>query len=235
MQGRENILDLGCGDGKVTAEIAAAVPNGSVLGVDNSTSMIALAQNKYPVDKYPNLIFQLADARNLPFDLQFEVVFSNAALHWVRDHGPVLDGIYKSLCPAGRILLQMGGRGNAAAIISVLNDVKNTARWNPYFANFEFPYGFHDTGDYKSWLKQIGFHSVRAELIPKDMTHAGPAELVGWIRTTWLPYTQRIPEKQREAFIEELAHKYIQKYPPDKEGIIHVQMVRLEIEAIKSS
>jgi trans-aconitate methyltransferase len=235
LQGSENILDIGCGDGKVTAEIAATMATGSVLGVDNSSSMIDLAQKEYPAAKCPNLTFQLADARDLPFNRQFEVVFSNAALHWVRDHGPVLDGIYKSLCLAGRMLLQMGGRGNAAAIISVLNDVKKTARWDPYFTGFEFPYGFHDAADYKIWLKQAGFDSVRAELIPKDMTHAGKAELVGWIRTTWLPYTQRIPEKQREAFIEELAHNYIRKYPPDKEGMIHVQMVRLEVEAIKSS
>ena len=235
LQGCENILDLGCGDGKVTAEIAAAVPNGSVLGVDNSRSMIELAQKKYPADKFPNLTFQPADARNLPFKRQFEIVFSNATLHWIRNHGPILDGIYKSLLPAGRILLQMGGRGNAAAIISVLNDVKNSARWDPYFSDFEFPYGFHDAGDYKIWLKQVGFHSVRAELIPKDMIHAGPVELIGWIRTTWLPYTQRIPEIQREEFIEELVDKYIQKSSPVENGKIHVQMIRLEVEATKST
>lgn len=235
LQGSESILDIGCGDGKVTAEIAAAVPNGSVLGVDNSRSMVELAQNKYPPDKFPNLSFQLTDARCLPFKRQFEIVFSNATLHWVRNHAPVLDGIYRSLCPAGRIILQMGGRGNAAAIIAALKDIKNTTRWARYFAGFEFPYGFHDAGDYKTWLKQAGFHSVRAELMAKDMTHMGQSMLAGWIRTTWLPYTQRIPEKQREAFIEELVHNYIKNYPPDKEGVIHVQMIRLEVEAIKSS
>ncbi len=235
LRGREKIIDIGCGDGKVTAEIAAAVANGSVLGVDNSRSMIELAQKRYPTAKFPNLTFQLADARDLPFNQQFEIVFSNAALHWVRDHGPVLDRIHKSLCPEGRILLQMGGRGNVASIISVLNEMKKIPRWQPYFSGFEFPYGFHDAGDYKKWLKQAGFHSIRAELIPKDMTHAGPPKLAGWIRTTWLPYTQRIPEMQREAFINELADAYIQKFPPDKDGKIHVQMVRLEVEATKAT
>ncbi len=129
----------------------------------------------------------------------------------------------------------MGGRGNAAEIIAVLKDVKNSTRWAPYFASFEFPYGFHDAGDYERWLQQVGFRSIRAELIDKDMAHRGLSKLVGWIRTTWLPYTQRIPEKQREAFIEDLARNYIKKYPPDKESIIHVQMVRLEVEATKSA
>jgi trans-aconitate 2-methyltransferase len=235
LRGFENVLDIGCGDGKVTAEIAAAVPNGSVLGVDNSRSMIELAQKKYPAAKYANLSFQRADARELSFNRQFEIVFSNATLHWIRNHDPVLAGIYKSLRPDGRVLLQMGGRGNAAGVIAVLEDVKKADRWAPCFAGFEFPYGFHEPGDYKTWLKQAGFHSVRAELIPKDMTHAGLSGLAGWIRTTWLPYTQRIPENQRRAFIEELVHKYTQKYPPDKAGMIHVQMVRLEVEAIKSA
>jgi trans-aconitate 2-methyltransferase len=235
LQGSENILDIGCGDGKVTAEIATAVSTGSVLGVDNSRAMVELALSQYPADQFPNLFFQVADARCLPFNRQFEIVFSNATLHWVRNHAPVLDGIFRSLCPKGRILLQMGGRGNAAGIISVLKNVISTPRWADYFVNFEFPYGFHDAGDYKTWLKQVGFHSVRAELIDKDMAHMGLSELVGWIRTTWLPYTQRIPEMQREAFIEDLAHNYVKNYPPDKEGIIHVQMVRLEVEAIKSS
>jgi len=235
LQGSESILDIGCGDGKVTAEIATAVPNGSVLGVDNSRSMVELAQKKYPADKFPNLNFQLADARNLPFKQQFKIVFSNAALHWVRNHLPVLDGIYNSLLPAGRILLQMGGRGNAAAIIAVLKDVINTTRWCPYFSDFEFPYGFHDAGDYKIWLEQAGFQSVRAELLPKDMLHEGKPGLAGWIRTTWLPYTQRIPEEQQEGFINDLVDKYILRYPPDNNGKIIVQMVRLEVEAAKTS
>ena len=235
LQGSESILDIGCGDGKVTAEIATAVPKGSVLGVDNSRSMVELAQKKYPADQFPNLNFQLADARCLQVKRQFEIVFSNATLHWVRNHAPVLDGIYRSLGPGGRILLQMGGRGNAAAMIAVLKDMINTTRWAPYFAGFEFPYGFHDAGDYETWLKQVGFHSVRAELIDKDMAHRGLSKLVGWIRTTCLPYTQRIPEIQRETFIQELAGNYVDIYRPDKEGFIHVQMVRLEVEAIKSS
>jgi len=104
LQGSENILDIGCGDGKVTAEIATAVPNGPVLGIDNSRAMVELAQKKYPVDKFPNLNFKLADARNLNFKQQFEIVFSNATLHWVRNHVPVLEGIYQCLCPGGRML-----------------------------------------------------------------------------------------------------------------------------------
>jgi trans-aconitate methyltransferase len=235
LQGSENILDIGCGDGKVTAEIAQAIPNGSILGVDNSSSMIELAQNKYPPDHYPNLNFQFADARALPFSREFEIVFSNAALHWVRDHRPVLAGVYRSLRPNGRILLQMGGRGNASDILSILDDMISKSIWAGYFNGFDFPYGFHDAADYKKWLEKTGFHSIRADLIPKAMAHDGPDDLTGWFKTTWLPYTQRIPESQREEFVGELVEKYLHKYPADRNGTIHVKMVRLEIEAIKST
>jgi trans-aconitate methyltransferase len=132
-----------------------------------------------------------------------------------------------------RILLQMGGRGNAAPIVKVLKALQKTARWRPFFTGFEFPYGFHDPSDYKVWLKRAGFLSIRSELIPKDMTHAGKAEFAAWIRTTWLPYTHRIPEKQRNAFIDELVASYIQTWAPGQDGNVHVPMVRLEVEARK--
>ena len=235
LNGDENILDIGCGDGKVTAEIAANVPNGSVVGVDNSESMIDLAETNYPATKYPNLSFQLADAQKLPFEQKFEVVFSNAALHWVIDHIPVLEGIYKSLRPGGRILLQMGGQGNAASVISVLDEVKAEAEWCSYFKDFEFPYGFHCPKDYKRWLKYSGFNPIRVELFTKDMIHEGRSGLAGWIRTIWLPYTQRIPKQKREVFVDEIVNRYIQKNPPDSEGKIYVKMVRLEVEAIKNA
>lgn len=234
LQGNENILDIGCGDGKVTVEIAAHVPRGSVLGVDNSSSMIELARSVYSNKKYPNLFFQQVDARALTFDQRFDIVFSNATLHWVRDHQPVLKGIYASLCPGGRILLQMGGKGNAASILSILAKLIKQTAWIKYFEGFEFPYGFYRPKEYKKWLEEVGFRPIRIELIPKDMTHEKRSALAGWIRTTWLPYTERIPEHQRETFNNAIVNRYFLKYPPNSDGIIHVKMVRLEVEAIKS-
>ncbi len=233
LQGSEHLLDIGCGDGKVTADLAQCVPNGSVLGIDNSASMIELAQNAFAPQKYPNLAFQLADARNLNLERQFDVVFSNAALHWVRDHRPILKGIWRSLRPGGRILLQMGGNGNAAVIIGILDKIIAEERWTPYFNHFEFPYGFHTPDAYISWLEKIGFDAQRVELIPKLMKHKSESALAGWIRTTWLPYTERIPKKHRTKFIKELIHRYVEENPPDADGGIHVQMVRLEVEALK--
>jgi trans-aconitate 2-methyltransferase len=70
-------------------------------------------------------------------------------------------------------------------------------------------------------------------LIPKDMIHPGKEQLMAWIRTTWLPYTQRVSIGYRDEFVDELASKYIENYPPDSKGHIHIDMVRLEVEAEK--
>jgi len=233
LTGVENILDLGCGDGKVTAELAQIVGSGSVVGVDNSRQMIELAKEKYTQNQQPNLSFQVMDAGDLSFDECFDVVFSNAVLHWVKNHKPVMAGIYRSLRVGGKILLQMGGKGGAEGLISVIDEIKAANEWAQYFHEFEFPYNFMGIDEYQVLLNDSGFSINRLELIRKDMTHDGKSGLEGWIRTTWLPYTERIPNENRKAFIEEVCSKYLYRVPLDAEGKAHVAMVRLEVEAEK--
>lgn len=231
LKGNERVLDIGCGDGKVTAEIAKQLPNGSVLGIDKSQEMIHFTRKNFPIKRFPNLVFEVKDAKNLSFNGEFDVVFSNATLHWVIDHLPVLEGIKKSLKPSGKVLLQMGGRGNAVKILEVLETILKIGKWSRYFTNFLFPYGFYAPEEYKGWLEHAGLKAKRVELIPKDMVHKGKEGLLAWIRTTWLPYTQRVPEELRDEFIYEIVDKYIENHPLDDEGFAHVQMVRLEVEA----
>jgi trans-aconitate 2-methyltransferase len=235
LNGHESVLDVGCGDGKITAEIAGYVPDGNVIGVDSSKEMIELACEKFANHKYPNLSFQAADARELVFQKQFNIVFSNAALHWIKDHRPVIAGIQESLKPGGRILLQMGGKGNAEAILSVLEEMMSETEWRQYFYDFAFSYGFYGPEEYTVWISEAGLNPVRVELMPKDMSYDQRDGLAGWVRTTWLPYTERVPEQRREEFITRLIDKYIEKHPPDNEGKIHVDMMRLEVEAIKNT
>lgn len=235
LNGHESVLDVGCGDGKITAEIAGYVPSGTVVGVDSSKEMIELARADFAKDKYPNLSFKVTDARYLPFQERFDVVFSNAALHWIKDHRPVIAGIQKNLKPGGRILLQMGGKGNAEAILSVLEEMMSENEWSRYFSDFAFSYGFYDPEEYTVWISEAELHPVRVELIPKVMSYDRRDGLTGWVRTTWLPYTDRVPEQRREEFITRLIDKYIEKHPLDNEGKIHVNMTRLEVEAIKNT
>ena len=115
LSGEERVLDIGCGDGKVTAKIADELPRGSALGVDSSEGMIQYARETFPSGRYANLAFEVADARCLSFAGEFDIVFSNACLHWITGHQPVLESVRRSLKPGGRIFLQMGGTGQCRA------------------------------------------------------------------------------------------------------------------------
>lgn len=234
LTGNEKVLDVGCGDGKLSAEISMRLPEGSVLGIDLSEAMVCFAKTRYPKEQFPNLSFILMDAEKLPFDSEFDVIFSNAALHWIKEPEAietVLKGFLKSLRPGGKLLAQFGGKGNAEEVLLVLNSMLEREKWSPYFKNFVFPYGFYGPEEYGKWLKNTGFSARRTELYSKDMALKGKEGLSGWFASTWHPFTQRVPENLKEEFIDELTTHFIKLHPLDNEGYVHVRMVRLEIEA----
>lgn len=173
------------------------------------------------------------DARELSFVERFDVVFSNAVLHWIRDQLTVLKGVERSLKPGGRMLVQMAGRGNTADVVKALISVMSREEWSDCFHNLDIPYLFWGPEEYVPLIKEAGLEPVRVELIPKDMVHEGREGLSGWIRTTWLPFTQCVPEERRERFIVEIVDGYLRDFPPDEEGLVHVKTVRLKVVAKK--
>ncbi len=231
LQGAESILDVGCGDGKITAELAQSTPQGYVLGIDGSQNMIDYAQAEHTT--LPNLQFAQMDARQIKVDRPFDLIFSNAALHWVDDQSAFLQGAYQALKPVGRLVFSCGGRGDIAEFIAVLQQLQQQLPWQPYLTNFQWPTFFHDDQDYLNWLLAAGFQPLKVALVPKDMTHEGKSGLAGWIRTTGTSYTHRIPEGDRDRFINALADAYLERYPLDHNGYSHVQMVHLDVEAVK--
>ena len=233
LQGTESLLDIGCGDGKVSALLSTYLPSGEVVGVDSSQDMIIQARRSFPQIRYPNLSFLKMDARELTFNERFDVAFSNATLHWILEHQLVLKGVYQSLVKNGRLLFQMAGKGCAQDVLAVIQEMISEDSCKPYFKNFTFPYGFYGPEEYNTWLVDAGFKPERVELIPKDAKFKGKAGLAGWIRTTWLPFTELMPEPLRNPFINEIAERYIAAYPMDKKGLVHVKVVRLEVQATK--
>ncbi len=233
IKGNETLLDIGCGDGKVTAEIANFLSDGQVIGIDNSDEMLSLATKKFQDDNHSNLIFQKMDASNITFNQEFDIIFSNAALHWVTNHQPVVQGIYDALKPSGKVLVQMGGKGNVAQVRESVEETINEGQWIEYFKDFSFPYGFYSPQEYEPWLIKAGFKVEYVSLIPKDMVHESLEKFRGWFRTTWLPYINRVPSGKREEFIEKIIENHIENNPPNHEGKIINKMQRLEFQACK--
>lgn len=230
LQGNESLLDIGCGDGKITAQLASFTA-GHVLGIDSSTSMIHVASERFPSISHPNLSFVQMDAADIRLSERFDIAFSNAVLHWVEDHISVLRGTRGCLNSGGKLLFQMGGHGNAGGMFYVVQEVVRRSRWKMYYEDFASPYHFYGPEEYQAWLSQCGFHSARIELIPKDMRHQGKKGLMGWLRTTWFPYTDRLPVELRGAFLDEVVETYTAAYPVSALGETHIKMVRLEVEA----
>ncbi len=231
LTGNESVLDIGCGDGRITAEIANVV-TGSVLGIDSSVNMVSLATSRYG-KMSDRLQFRHMDASNIAVHNKVDLVFSNAALHWVSDHRAVLAGINSALKPGGRVVLSMGGKGNAPDLLPMIEKLIQQPVWRAYFDDFVFPYAFYGSEDYTQWLPAAGLQTIRVELVPKDMVHENVEALKGWLRTTWFPYTDRVPAGQKARFVEELIDMYLAQYPVDDDGRTHVRMIRLEVEALK--
>lgn len=213
LNGNECILDIGCGDGKVTAEIASILSNGYIVGIDSSKNMIELAQKTFPKYNNKNLSFKVKNVHDLDFNEQFDILFSNAALHWVNNHLDILKRAKNALKPSGRILFQMGGKGNAQDILEIADELIKTKSWKQFFKDwrnfqilnpkikdfegFDFKFGFYGKEEYEKWLMESGLKANRVELINKNMAKKDKDDLRAWIRTTWLPYTERVPEKLR--------------------------------------
>jgi len=228
LQGNEYLIDIGCGDGKITNSIAQKLANGIVVGIDRSESMVELAKNQFNL---PHLSFHAMDATEISVQEKFDVAFSNATLHWVKDHNAVLTSLRKCLNKNAKILFQMGGHGNAQDVLDVVDHVTTSDKWKKYFVNFVFPYCFCNISDYEKWLPNAGYKAKRIELITKDMIHENEEGLKGWLRTTWFPYTDQLPENKKEEFLSLIIEKYTNVHPVDSEGRTHVNMVRLEVEA----
>jgi trans-aconitate 2-methyltransferase len=233
LRGAEAVLDIGSGDGKVTAALAARVPAGSVLGLDSSPEMVAQALRAYPPDRHPNLRFVLGNALELDFERRFDLAFSNATLHWVRDHLRVLRRVARALKPGGRLLFQMGGRGNARAILGVLEELGRERPWETWLGGLPCPYSFYGPEEYRDWLERAGLRARRVQLLPKQMRQRGAEELAGWVRTTWLPYTQAVPAERREELVSRIVERYLRDHPAGADGAVAVEMVRLEVEALR--
>ncbi len=227
----DHVLDIGCGDGRMTAEIARRAVQGRVVGVDRSDAMVDFARQTFPPAEYPNLSFSRADARKLPFDHEFTLVYSSAVLHWMREHQLVLAGIARALRPGGRVVLQMGGKGNTMDVARAFEECFRAPEWRHAADGFEFPYSFYGTEEYRRWLEEAGLVADCVELLDRDMVHPSRAAFTGWLRTAWLPFHSGLPDDQRDAFLEQVTDCYIRQYPLDSFGQVHVHAVRLQVLA----
>ncbi len=190
-QPSERILDLGCGDGVLTEKIAAA--GASVVGVDGGPDMVAAAQKR-------GLDAHVMDGQKLTFNGEFDAVFSNAAIHWMKtDPDGVIAGVWRALRPGGRFVAEMGGHGCIAAITVALIAVLDKRGLD---ARPIIPWYFPTVDDYRARLEQCGFAVEYIELIPRPTLL--PTNMAGWLETFTGLFFRQLPAEERLAARDEV-------------------------------
>jgi SAM-dependent methyltransferase len=190
-QAGERVLDLGCGDGVLTEQLVAA--GCTVVGADASAEFVATARER-------GIDAVLADGQALPFREEFDAVFSNAALHWMkRDPDAVLAGVHRALKPGGRFVAEMGGAGNVAAIRGAVYDALTRRGLDAVGAD---PWYFPTADDYRARLEAAGFSVARIEKFPRPTPL--PGDVAGWLRTFAQAFLETVPQDERDAVLAEV-------------------------------
>jgi len=197
LAGRERILDLGCGDGRLTARLAERVPQGHVLGIDASQNMIDRACHNH---NRANLEFRLMDIRHLDFEDEFDLIFSNATLHWIKDHGRLLAGVHRALRAGGLLRFNFAGQGNCIHFFEV---VRRTMTEDPFataFQGFEWPWFMPSVSEYERLIGGFDFAELRVWQENADTAFATADALAGWIdQPSLVPFLAHLegPDRQR--------------------------------------
>ena len=186
----EKILDLGCGDGKLTLEIQKY--GCQVLGIDSSEEMIN-ATKKLGIEG------KVISGDRLNFVAEFDAIFSNAALHWMLDKDKVVQGVYQALKPGGRFVGEFGGKGNINSVITVMLEVFQDF---PKLGKFINPWYFPSVVEYAEVLDKAGFEIDYLELIPRPTPLK--TGIRGWLKVFANGITNHLNSEEQEIFIDEV-------------------------------
>jgi trans-aconitate 2-methyltransferase len=195
--GNERILDLGCGDGVLTAQLAELVPAGFVLGLDSSPSMIEAALGL----RKNNLEFRIQDINSLDYREEFDLVFSNATLHWVKDHNRLLANCCICLKKEGKVRFNFAGEGNCSNFFRAVREAMALSRYSPYFGSFEWPWYMPSVTEYESLVKQAYFREAKVWGENADRFFPDKEAMIKWIdQPSLVPFLEILPGTEKKGF-----------------------------------
>ena len=210
LKGTEHVLDLGCGNGKITAEIAARVPRGSVVGVDASADMIAFASDHFGPAVRPNIRFQTGDVRCLSLEEEFDLVVSFNALHWIAEQDLALRSIRSAMKADGLAQLRLVPAGKRKSLENVLEETRQFSTWARYFQRFHDPYLHLTPEQYGALAERNGLRVRRIRMEDKAWDFETRAAFSAFGLVTMVEWTKFLPESHRHAFVTDVLDRYCQ-------------------------
>ena len=229
LEGTECVLDLGCGDGTLTAQVAELVPLGETVGIDASQGMIDAAVPR----ARDNLRFLLMDIHEIDFFSQFDVVISNATLHWVKDHKRLLKNVRRSLRDGGRLRFNFAGDGNCSRFFKVIREVMAREEFAAYFAKFKWPWYMPPIDEYRTLVESSGLRDVRVWEENADRHFPDKEAMIRWVdQPSLVPFLAHVPLHDKGAFREFVVRRMIEETRQD-DGRCFETFRRINVSATK--
>jgi trans-aconitate methyltransferase len=214
----ERVLDLGCGDGVLTKKLKDL--GALVVGVDASPDFIKSAQTL-------GLDARLMDGQALGFDAEFDAVFSNAALHWMKEKQKVVDGVWRALRPGGRFVAEMGGQGNVDQIEAA---TRLALKKRGLLGKVPEPNFYPSPKEYRELLEGRGFQVESIDLFARPTPL--PGDLKAWLQTFRKAYLAALDPPDVPVFLDEI-ERTLKPVLRDAQGLWTADYVRLRFKAFK--
>lgn len=209
LQGSERVLDVGCGDGKITAEIAARLPRGEVVGIDPSLHMIEFAQAHWGMNHGSRMRFEVGDARHLPFREEFDLVVSFNALHWIPEQEQALASIHSAMKPGATAQLRLVPAGTRKSLEDVLRETWQSPRWAGRFQGFRQPYLHLSPEKYKALAEQAGLRVLNEDVSDKSWDFGSRKVFLRFAEVTFVEWTRVLPApEEKDAFTQDVLDRY---------------------------
>jgi trans-aconitate 2-methyltransferase len=197
LRGDETVVDAGCGSGRLTELLRERVPDGRVIGVDQSASMIDAARERLG----PDVDLRVADLVGLDLgEDTADVVFSTATFHWIADHEALFASLRRALRDGGRLVAQCGGVGNIASVHAAANQAADEPQFRPHFEGWHGPWNFATPQETEQRLAGAGFRDAKCWLAERAVQPDDPRE---YLRTINLgAHLERLPAHLHDPYLD---------------------------------
>lgn len=216
LRGDERVLDAGCGTGRLTRDLLEALPRGQVVALDVSQNMLDAARAYLEPDFGGRVEFVCCDLLDLTFARDFDLIFSTASFHWVRDHDRLFDNLFRALRPGGWLIAQCGGGRNLAKLLARVDRLMASPTYARFFAGYLFPWEFSDAEPAADRLRHAGFEQVETGLEEAPTQLPSAPEYQQFVESVILRnHLLQIPDPAlRHQFLAELTKQAAADNPP---------------------